>query len=582
MIIRSYDFNIQNNNKNNYLNNKKLKNNTLYEKQTLNASKPIQSLYLYQLPNVKFKGNRIAENFIVDDIFNFSLKNIKDTFSKNLTKIIKELEYSFTKSENLNQIFILKKSNEEILKVHIPNNHDNFKIGFAIGKGGLYSTLTLKSQKGKYQVILPEGSELKTKDGLYIKVGQKSSNNISFKGPSATVNVFYKPEKTKNSISSFLSKENSILFKEIKKINKDYSQFFHPYILAGGFGTRLEILSYQNNDNKPSTPIPISGWNLIDFNLLNLYQANLFNNKTNVNYYMQKTANGPAGCFVAALGYTIHKTDKGIDLLKTNESVVPNDKNTIIMPSDNITDINFSSFLDDYLLKDDIGIMVVGIPVSKDVGGLIIQNEDNTMKQFIENPNDVENCLEKGLIKYEDKDGNLKTFKDKDGNPCYLGNAFIHIINPQIHLAIVDIYRKKIQNEYSKLLKANNYNKNEIKDEDYLKAIEGLWGRDIIPELIKLSNEGNLKNKNGKNLKVYTFQSLDNDWDDVGNYNKYYSTLKNVTKDDSYKNIPKTLKKAIASNIQDNIIYNIDVQEDFEEFLNGGFVHGNVIVMPKQ
>ena len=110
---------------------------------------------------------------------------------------------------------------------------------------------------------------------------------------------------------------------------------------------------------------------------------------------MQKTANGPAGCFVGALGYTIHKTDKGIDLLKTNESVLPSDKNTIIMPSDNITDINFSSFLDDYLLKDDIGIMIVGIPVSKDVGGLIIQNEDSTVKQFIENPNDVENCLEK-------------------------------------------------------------------------------------------------------------------------------------------------------------------------------------------
>ena len=297
---------------------------------------------------------------------------------------------------------------------------------------------------------------------------------------------------------------------------------------------------------------------------------------------MQKASNGPAGCFAGALGYTIHKTDEGLKLIKTNESVVPSDKSTIIMPSDNITDINFSTFLDDYLLKDDIGIMVVGIPVSKDVGGLIIKNEDDTIKQFIENPNDVKNCLEKGLIQYKDSDGNLKTFKDKEGNDCYLGNAFIHIINPQIHNVIVDIYRKKIQNEYLKLLESNNFNESEIKDEDYLKAIEGLWGRDIIPELIKLSDEGNLKDKNDKNLKVYTFQSLDNDWDDVGNYNKYYTTINKVAKDDGYKNIPKSLKNIIASNISDNIIYNIDVKEDFESFIDGGFVKGNVIIMPKQ
>ncbi len=583
MIIKNYNnINIRDNNNNNYYNNKDNNNNIKYVKQNPGVLNPIRVSYLSQLPNIKFTGKRIVENFIVDDIFNFSFENNENIFSKNLGKIIKELQYSFSKKDNLSQIFTLKKSNEEILKINIPNNHRNYKVGFAIGKGGLYSTLTLQSPKGKYQVILPEGSELKTKDGLYIKVGKKSSNNISFKGPSATVNVFYKPEKTKNSISSFLRKENTNLFKEIKKSNKDYSQFFHPYILAGGFGTRLEILSHQNDDNKPSTPIPIQDWNLIDFNLLNLYQANLFNNNTNINYYMQKASNGPAGCFAGALGYTIHKTDEGLKLIKTNESVVPSDKSTIIMPSDNITDINFSTFLDDYLLKDDIGIMVVGIPVSKDVGGLIIKNEDDTIKQFIENPNDVKNCLEKGLIQYKDSDGNLKTFKDKEGNDCYLGNAFIHIINPQIHNVIVDIYRKKIQNEYLKLLESNNFNESEIKDEDYLKAIEGLWGRDIIPELIKLSDEGNLKDKNDKNLKVYTFQSLDNDWDDVGNYNKYYTTINKVAKDDGYKNIPKSLKNIIASNISDNIIYNIDVKEDFESFIDGGFVKGNVIIMPKQ
>ena len=41
--------------------------------------------------------------------------------------------------------------------------------------------------------------------------------------------------------------------KAIQKNDKDYSEYFHPYILAGGFGSRLEAVSHLRDDNKPST-----------------------------------------------------------------------------------------------------------------------------------------------------------------------------------------------------------------------------------------------------------------------------------------------------------------------------------------
>ena len=59
MIVRGYDFNFQDSNKNNCFNNKKTKNNILYEKHNLNISKPIRYLYLSQLQYIKFKGNYI-------------------------------------------------------------------------------------------------------------------------------------------------------------------------------------------------------------------------------------------------------------------------------------------------------------------------------------------------------------------------------------------------------------------------------------------------------------------------------------------------------------------------------------------
>ena len=521
---------------------------------------------------IKFRGTEIKENFIVDDIndFEFPDKNISNALRENLNN----LECSQTTINKDFKNFSLYKNKQKILDIEYNKNHDNLKFGFAIGKAGLYSTVEIPDKNGgSYVVILPENSELKTENGLHIKCGaRKNSPSFTGRQSSATVNVYYKPEKTKNSVEKFVeNQEESNIFNGIEK--KDYSDGYHPYILAGGFGTRLEVLSHQRGDNKPSTATPVKDWDLMHFNLLNLHRVNLLDDSTEISYNTQKSPSGSAGCFIEALGYEIKKTDDGIDLVKTRKSLLPKDKKALIVTADNITDMDYSKFLEVCNEKDDLGMMIVGIPVSEDMGGLIERDEHKVVKRFIEKPNnttDLENTVildEKGEI-----------YRDRKGRPCYLGNAFIHIINPDIYDDLANIYRDKIKTSYTQAIKDTEV----ITDEKYSQITEGIWGRDFIPELIKRSEEGTLLDRNGKNLKIYTYEALDNDWDDVGNYNKYYNTVRNSAKEDYFVNLPVEIKKNIAKNIDDNIIYNVDVKDQFKEFLGNGYVKGNVIITPKE
>ena len=96
-----------------------------------------------------------------------------------------------------------------------------------------------------------------------------------------------------------------------------------------------------------------------------------------------------------------------------------------------------------------------------------------------------------------------------------------------------------------------------------------------------MSNEGRLKGRDGQDLKVVSYDSLDADWSDVGEYSSYYSTIKNIAKEDSFTKLPKKLKQVVSDNIDKNVIFNADFKEDFKEFLGNGYVNGNVIVVAK-
>ncbi|MCM1338762.1 MAG: sugar phosphate nucleotidyltransferase [Muribaculaceae bacterium] len=542
------------------------------------ATKPIAH------DSVSFSGKKVVESLIVEDLNNFDMKNYdRETFSKNLQQMVKGTGLLVMGDEN-HKIFNIQTPDDKVIRIETNQNHKHLKPGFIIGKTGAYGTVEVPSPKGNYVILVPENGKLKTEDGLVVKVSGDAKNSpTSFTGSTCTVNAFYKPEKTIKSVEDFVNMtQNSKMFANIEKSDYNYSDFFHPYILAGGFGSRLEAISHSRNDNKPSTSTPIKDWNLIDFNLLNLYQANLLDKKTDVDYQVQTEANSAVGCFITTLGYKIGMTPHGLDLIKDGKSVVPPNKNVIIMPSDNITDIKLTDALDAFLDTPNAGMMVVGVPDYRCYGGLILHNKKNEIEKFVTKPSEDLLKTGIGLIKYKDENGDDKVLKDGNGKSTSLGNAFIYIINPEILDTITDIYRDKIRTSYQKMVEKKGGDTNLTKEE-YLSVIECLWDREIIPQLVEMSKYGELKDKNGKDLKVITHRATDASWSDVGEYSSYYKTLRNVAKDDCYKNMPSQIKSAVKNNIQGNVVFNTDVKEDFNKLLgNDGYTQGNIIVVPKK
>ncbi len=539
--------------------------------QMLNANKMSNDTFT-------FSGQNVIENLFIEDLNNcqysgqyrhFSEK-LQQTMDKtHITQLVKSINHPdeptyIIENDDIGKIMISKKS-----------QHKDIKPGVIVGKSGFYATLEVPTHKGNFVVILPNGSELKTDSGLFV-ANKKATPQIAFTGSTATVNAYYKPEKTIQSVKDFIKMtEISPIFQDVKRAGKDYSEFFHPYILAGGFGSRLEAVSHSRDDNKPSTGTPIPNWNLINFTLLNLYQANLMNKNTDVDFCVQTEANSAVGCFITTLGHKIAMTPEGLDLVPDGKSIVPPNKNIIIMPSDNITDVDLSKALDAFLERPDAGMMVVAVPDYRCYGGLILHNERNEINQFITKPSEA--LLETGVgyVKH-----NNEIVKDSNGRNTSLGNAFIYIIKPDVLDTITDIYRNKIRTSYNVLMATKGEDKSMTKEE-YLSVIESFWDREIIPELVQMSNGGELKDKEGNDLKVIAYDSINTHWSDVGEYSSYYETIQNIAKEDSFPNLPKSLKKAANDNIEKNVIFNADFKDEFKEFLGNGYVKGNVMVVAK-
>lgn len=393
----------------------------------------------------------------------------------------------------------------------------------------------------------------------------------------------FRPEKTKKSLLQFKNiLKNSEYLSDINNQNKKYDKNYHPFVLAGGFGTRLGIISLARKDNKPSSPTPAKNWDLINFTLLNLHKVNLFNVDTVVNYHKQMPKVGPAGCFVEALGYKPIKTKDGFVLKKVRESEIPDNKNTLLLAADSVTDIDYSKFLDKFDKTPDVGFMLVGIPVSEDLGGIIAHNENHIVHDFIENPRPNTSDADPGLIKEIDKDGNVTLKWNEKKQPQYLGNAFIHVIKPELHEVIKNICQEKINTSYNEILKIKNGNKKLITDEDNAKILECVWGRDIIPNLLKLSNEGKLLDKNKNKLKIFTHVADDGDWCDVGKFSKYIVTMQEIAEGKKYHNLPDSLKKEIKNNIDGQVVYTADVQNDFKNLVAKGNTKGPILILKKE
>jgi hypothetical protein len=145
---------------------------------------------------------------------------------------------------------------------------------------------------------------------------------------------------------------------------------------------------------------------------------------------------------------------------------------------------------------------------------------------------------------------------------------------------ITDIYRNKIRNAYETLVWSKGGSGTSITQEEYLKVIECLWDREIIPQLVELSKQGKLRDNEGNNLNVVVHKAMDVSYSDVGECESYLKTVKKVASKDSYKNLPEVIKKGFADNIDDDVIFNTDAKSEFYQLLGDGYTKGNIIILP--
>lgn len=569
--------------------------------QRINSFKTLSSQYFQQKNNVQksstyvmnpfnklsadtvsFSGNnKVEESLIVDDIKNYDRSEYDFTkFSDKLRRDIAGTNLTITTQNGIKHYSLSTTEGREI-KIDVDKNKiekGEIVPGFILGKTGVYATLTVNPKsKDSFKILIPENASLETKNGIKAKVVKhENKKNPSFTGD-CSVNVYYKRNETEEAVDNFinLSKDkNSKLFNKIKTSDIDYSEEFHPYVLAGGFGSRLEAITHYHNNNKPSAATPIKDWHLLDFSLLNLYQANLINNDTNIKYHIQARANGPVGCFITNMGYDIVNDKKGIHLANRGKSELPTEKNIIVMPADNITDIDLADALETFKNTPDAGFMVVGVPDERCYCGKIVPEENsNDIKEFI--PNKTHDDV---------IDKTTGTVKDKNGNDVVLGNAFIYVIKPDILDTIADIYDTKIQERADEILAKRRGQSNSkgklLTDAEYSKAVDLHWDREIIPKLVEMSKNGELKDKEGNPLKTIVYKATETTWADVGEYASYYNTMKNLTKDDMFSNMPQSIKDAARENVEDNVIFNNpNAKEVFNRFLGDGTTTGNIIVI---
>ena len=494
--------------------------------QRINSFKTLSSQYFQQKNNVQksstyvmnpfnklsadtvsFSGNnKVEESLIVDDIKNYDRSEYDFTkFSDKLRRDIAGTNLTITTQNGIKHYSLSTTEGREI-KIDVDKNKiekGEIVPGFILGKTGVYATLTVNPKsKDSFKILIPENASLETKNGIKAKVVKhENKKNPSFTGD-CSVNVYYKRNETEEAVDNFinLSKDkNSKLFNKIKTSDIDYSEEFHPYVLAGGFGSRLEAITHYHNNNKPSAATPIKDWHLLDFSLLNLYQANLINNDTNIKYHIQARANGPVGCFITNMGYDIVNDKKGIHLANRGKSELPTEKNIIVMPADNITDIDLADALETFKNTPDAGFMVVGVPDERCYCGKIVPEENsNDIKEFI--PNKTHDDV---------IDKTTGTVKDKNGNDVVLGNAFIYVIKPDILDTIADIYDTKIQERADEILAKrrgqSNCKSKLLTDAEYSKAVDLHWDREIIPKLVEMSKNGELKDKEGNPLKTIVY-----------------------------------------------------------------------------
>lgn len=561
--------------------------------QAIHGIKPAQS--------VSFGGFTDFERSIVGDK-EIRIPNLLD-IPENIDLPLKEMP---EKSRKLNAAGLNVVKTEEAGKdvYTISNDKGNVIFVGRIDKSKSKDELpTLVYKQGKYMpeitvkdpslngksVKMLAGSHLKG-DGFdlrmlgdYEPTPGEGSKNVSFKGRTV-ITTLNKEPRTLNAVESYMSSD--LAEKTVKGDFYDVVKNDDPTIIipAGGFGERFYNIT-REYENKPSGKLPTSNHYRIMATALNLAaSAGIINadGTDSVKYLSQaKTIGGKNITHVKE-----YPTDGGAIAEGLKRDIIDNSKAAIIVNADVFTNADISRAYNALKTLPHAALVIPYYPVSSERAksfGLLGVKKDEAgnlqISEFLEKPKYTSDApLPNDFSELDDYDKAMKeylkvqTAQNPNDKNSYLINPGFYFLSPQ---ALKVLTAKGLLNDKE----------------------TGL-GKHVMPEIVRLANEGELLDAEGNQMKVYTvpLETKGGEpavWDDIGTAEAYLKIIKDVAKEykakgntteNKYYGVPEFVMSDFAKNtdLTTGIVYDSQKARDsFEEFKakhNVEIAEGNIFV----
>ena len=544
---------------------------------------------LNNMPNsnsylMNFKGSSDVEKYLTS----------KEIRIDDITALDKDVHISLKdmpeKTQHLNAkgLHINKKTGEETTQFVISNDNKQKLFIATIKNGAEAPQLTYKQGKfmpevtvkhptlGNTRIKMLAGSEIISKDFSLVMPGEIYSadtksekitpnHGIAFKGNIAISTLNLEP-RTQNAVDLYLDSSIPDKMTKGKYVEDVLANEPTLAIPAGGFGERLYNLT-RDAENKPSYVLPTANECRIIGTSLNMAaSAGIIEGKgkDKITYLSQN--NEIDGENVEHVSK--YKTDGGALAEGIEKSVIPSDKDLIVLNADIFTNADITRAYHALKTLPEAALIIPYYPVdanrAKSFGLLGVEQDkdgNSQIKAFVEKPGYTDTCpMPSEFSTDEEYDKAMQEFvqaqtaKDPDGDKFFA--------NPGMYL---------MSKEAVNVLK-------ELKDKAGL-------GANVMPEIVKMCNEGKLKNEDGTPMKVYTvpLQRVDGElafWDDIGTAEAYLKVIKDVAHETKTKGtgpenkfygVPEFILNDFNNNVDDEnkiVFQSQDARSNFEAFKN--------------
>ncbi|MBQ8886097.1 MAG: hypothetical protein IJY61_00155 [Candidatus Gastranaerophilales bacterium] len=426
-----------------------------------------------------------------------------------------------------------------------------------------------------FELLMPGSYEPKPGEG---------SKKVSFKGRTV-ITTLNKEPRTLNAVESYM---NSSLPKEtVKGDYYDEVKAADPTVIipAGGFGERFFNIT-REYENKPSGKLPTHDEYRIMATAMNLAAgAGIINaDETDEVKYLSQAHEIPEGGDVRYVSK--YKTDGGAIAEGLSRDIIDNNKPAVILNADIFSNADITRTFHALQTLPNAALVIPYYPVNPERAksfGLLGVKQDEAghlqIKEFLEKPKYTSDApLPNDFRAPGEYDKAMAEFKKAQTaqNPAdensYLANPGFYFLSPQ---ALKVLTAKGI-------LEPN---------------ATGL-GAHVMPEIVKLANEGKLLDSEGNQMKVYTVPLETKGgkpavWDDIGTAEAYLKLIKEVaneynkngnTPENKYYGVPEFLMSDFAKNtdLTTGIVYDSEkARTSFEEFKtkhNVTVAEGNIFV----